>query len=741
MKTQRTIPAAAALIGLVLLLGGAALAQRSIPEPFPDRPHFPRPLHDDGVANRTDVDARLDGSILQVLCEQTFHNHGHRAAEVEILLPVPADAVVTDGLLLADGHEYRAEVLAADEARRIYEEIVRSRRDPALLELVGHGLVRLSAFPIPPGGSRTVSFRYHQSLPDFEGRTRLLLPVAALCGIDRVGPLDFHLAVRGSDPLTQIYSPSHDLLIEREGSTEAEISYTADPPNLRETLELIVVRDHRSIGIDLRTARGHGEDDYFLLAVSPGWELLQRRRDEPETQIFVLDTSGSMEGEKFTQARLALQRFLEEISPDDRFNLIAFSNEVSSLFETGPRRATAEARREARVWLDRLEAGGGTAIADAIEEACRPRWEADLVLFLTDGLPTVGETRADAILRRLCEGDPELRFFAFGVGYDVDARLLDDLARRGSGSVSYVKPGEDVAEAVTVLRRRVEHPCARDVRIEVRGARVRELFPQGARDLFAGEPLLFAGRVDENAGRATVELSAEGPDGRRLSESWQVDFDDSGSRSSAVPVLWASRKCAALIDQIRREGSDRRALDELCELSKRYGILNEEVALLAREPEAGPVFADRDRLAHTPAVQLGGGSLRAQSASKEEVQIAAEAWRLSGATTTAKLKPAEEKTDGEVTIEGITFRLQGDVWTDTRLDQPVPRGTETLRIRAYGAAYFKLAGGGGPLAAWMSFGERLRVLLPGIILEFGPEGDDQLPNETIDRIRQAADRA
>ena len=376
--------------------------------------------------------------------------------------------------------EYPAEVLPAEDARRIYEEIVRSRRDPALIEIAGHGLIRLSAFPIPPGGSRQVSFRYSQSITPREGRLRLLFPIAVLAGLDRVGPLDLSLTIDGRESLAQVYSPSHDIVIEREGPRTASLRFEEQYPDPHETLEVIAVRDESPMGVDLRTARGHREDDYFLLAVSPGWNLLNERKQAPKTVIFVLDRSGSMQGSKFEQARRALLQMIEQTAPDDRFNLISFSGEVRSLFPDGPRRATAEARRRAGEWIRGLSATGGTAIADAIEEAYRQIDRAGLVLFLTDGLPTVGEQDHDAIVRRARARGSSIRFYAFGVGYDVDATLLDDLARQGGGSVSYVRPDESVEEAIASLRQRVEYPCARNVRLQIDGARVHEVYPRGA---------------------------------------------------------------------------------------------------------------------------------------------------------------------------------------------------------------------------------------------------------------------
>lgn len=705
------------------------------------------------VHGRTSAHARFDGSILQVSCEQTFVNDGGRQEEVEVLLPIPAEAVVTDGLLLADGQEIRAEVLPAGEARAIYEQIVRQRRDPALLELAGHGLVRLSAFPIPPGGKRTVSYRYHQPIPVERRSCRLAFPIASLCGIDRSGPLEFDLTVDARDPIVQIYSPTHDLDITRDGPSTADLRYEEDTPDPRETIEVNLVRGGESIGLDLRTARGRGEDGYFLIAVSPGWDLLEGRKRASEAVTFVLDVSGSMEGEKFEQARAALESFLGEMPRQDRFNLVAFSDDAEILFDDGPHRLTEETRREARSYLRRLEAGGGTALDDALEAAGRVTPQGGMILLLTDGRPTVGETDPGEILEHVRHLRREQRFYAFGVGYDVDARLLDGLADQGNGSVCYVRPGENVESAVTTLRRRVGHPCATDVRLAVDGARVDEVFPAGEQVLYAGEPLIFAGRVNERARGATVRVTASGLDGRTLVRSWRVGFSDPETRSSAVPVLWASRKAASLIERIRDEGRDPRAMAELQELSRRYGILNEEVALLARENEQPLLAAQRDAVPQpspgggwqriVPMLGRGSGIAASKSAApqaniatdQEAFEMSAKTWELKSTATASAMK--DESIDVRSAGEK-TFRKEGEVWVDTEIPDPLPKGTRTIRIRAFGAAALQLAASDERIASWLAVGERVRLGLPGIVLETTPDGLETISDAQLKEIVEAA---
>lgn len=765
-------------IGLSILLPVASRAQtpeilpmpRPIPEPpdWRDRHDWPPPERRfQEIEAHAEAEGVLDGGILQIDYRQVFRNHGRRLEEIEVLLPIPPDATVSNGLLVADGQEIPAEVLPAGEARRIYEDIVRSRRDPALIELAGHGLIRLSAFPIPPGGERIVSYRTQQAVTSaLDGRARLLLPVASMCGIGNVhGEAELSLVVKSADPVLQVYSPTHEVDVDRENAHRVRLTYRDHAPDPRETIEIIVVRDARSMGLDLRTAEGRGrhEDDYFLLALSPGWDLYDSGRRSPRRIIFVLDVSGSMKGEKFEQARAALRDILRGLHPEDRFNLIAFSDDVDVLYPGGLRKAGRQTVREARDWVDDLDADGGTAIADALEEALdlAGRHEDAMILFLTDGLPTVGERNRDAILRIGRDAGADVRVYSLGVGYDVDALLLDGLARQSHGTATYVRPGEDIATAVDALHARVGHPCARNVRVSFDGVSVDEVYPGGPRDLYADEPLLIAGRVSDRAGRATVRVTGRGPRGERLAEAWEIDFSDRDLRSRAVPTLWAARKAADLIERIRTEGRDPETVAELRALSERYGILNEEVSLLAREddllaenrtlrpvPDRGLRLREQMQMldggrakAREAPPQGSGATLQAPAApaplatGERAVGLSDLTWKLEESKSAVRL--AKDTDEAMVrSAGGRTFRLEHGVWTDDAIPDPLPKSVERVTVKGYGSAYFRLAAASGRLREILGLGERLTVYLDGMLLSVDPAGADSLPDAQIARIAQ-----
>jgi Ca-activated chloride channel homolog len=216
----------------------------------------------------------------------------------------------------------------------------------------------------------------------------------------------------------------------------------------------------------------------------------------PKDVILVLDRSGSMEGEKFQQARQALGYILKQLNPEDRFNVIAFSTGLESYADL--LRPASEAS-EATAWVDRLSAQGSTDINRALLEAAaivaaeRPAY----LIFLTDGLPTEGVVDSQQILDNLADSAPDnLRLFAFGVGYDVDTFLLDSLAQAHHGSSTYVAPGERLDEVLSAFYARVSSPVMTDLELDW-GWQAYDMYPSPLPDLFAGSQIVVVGRYSQ----------------------------------------------------------------------------------------------------------------------------------------------------------------------------------------------------------------------------------------------------
>ncbi|HEX9710875.1 MAG TPA: VIT domain-containing protein, partial [Candidatus Thermoplasmatota archaeon] len=520
-----------AIASFLTLAGAAPAAAQGWVEPPPHVRGYPV------VRLETDVRVRVTDRVAQVEVTEWFENRGGIVAEGDYLYPLPGEAVFSGFSLWQGDLELRGEILDAGEARAIYESIVRRRADPALIELAGSGLLRARVFPIEPGDKRKVTLRYTQVL-ERAGDALHFRYAAGKGGAGNVfpeprPPIPWHggrgfpdLSMRQDRPegdTTSMDRPDSplrlELVAEREGRFLAPFSPTHPVRHsrrdgrlvvevegeLRGKLSLFLPLAREGVGLALATHRVPGEDGYFMLTLSPG---RGEASAEPRDLTVVLDVSGSMSGEKMEQARSAVLGLLETLAPRDRFRLVAFSNRVRPESE-GWRAARPDELREAAEWVERLQADGGTAIADALDEAFRlesSEGRLPIVVFVTDGLPTVGERSPQRIAERVEGVRSRARVFAFGVGHDVDAHLLDRLSAASRGTTTYVEPGENVARALELMAAKVRHPVLTDLALERAPVRLLEVYPVTLPDLFAGEELVLFGRYRGDADAGELRL-------------------------------------------------------------------------------------------------------------------------------------------------------------------------------------------------------------------------------------------
>src|SRR5688572_30071742 len=501
-----------------LLLPATANAQgwiEILPRPLP-QPQAPRVER-----LRTAVTVRVTDRVARVQVEEWFRNTGSGLAEGDYIYPLAGEAVFSDFSLFQGEEELKGETMDAGRARAIYEEIVRRQRDPALIELAGHGLVRARVFPIGPGETRNVTLRYTQVLSRAGDAYRFrhlagtarpreprLAPGAGTGAAD--APITFMLVADTGGAFAEPFSPTHRLRVSRDG----ERLVVRPEAELRGSVDVFLPLARPTAGIALATHRVDNEDGYFMLTLSPG-----RVQGPPAARdvAVVVDISGSMSGEKMEQARQALHRLLGTLREADRFRLVAFSNRVEAQRPDWTP-ATRAAVTEARGWVDRLSATGGTNVAGALDEAFRtPGGDGrlHLVIVITDGLPTVGETDPDRIAARVEATRRNARIFTFGVGYDLHTYLLERIAVAGRGTVDYVEPGADVEEGVGSLAGKISHPVLVGLSLDGSPVRLKDLQPAQLPDLYAGEELVLFGRYESTRADAAGELSLSGTRGDR----------------------------------------------------------------------------------------------------------------------------------------------------------------------------------------------------------------------------------
>lgn len=608
--------------------------------PRPIWPTRPEPLQQSYTIESLDFRIKIEDIAARVQVSQTFKNTGSGQLEARFLFPLPYDSAIDQLTLMVDGKEFPAKLLPKEEARRRFEEIVRNNRDPALLEWMGGGLFQTSVFPIPPGESRTVMLRYTQLCRRSQGLTEFMLPLRTARHSEApLKSLRVEASVVSPEDIKNVYSPTHDVEVDREGKRSAVITFHAKATIPADDFRLYYDTGRGSVKASVLSYRpDRNEDGYFLALATP--EIQNERDDQdvaPKTVIVVVDRSGSMSGEKMAQAKEGVKYVINHLRKRDAFNVIAYDSEIEA-FRPELAKVNDETRDAAIGFANGLYTGGSTNIAGALDRAMAMLKDSErpsYVIFLTDGLPTVGETKEAAIVEQANRrNNVRARLFTFGVGYDVNSRLLDKLSSENFGRSDYVRPEEDVEDAITKLYSRIGAPVMTGVELSLDvedarasdGAVASRTYPHDEFDLFAGDQAVIVGRY-RVSGAAKVRLKGEIGDK-------EVTFDfpaklakhSDDDANAFVARLWATRRVGAIIDDIDLHGRNDELVKELVDLATQHGILTPYTSFLADETT---VRDDRPAIEHSVREHLslldsaeGAQSFRQREA-KSEYRFAA----------------------------------------------------------------------------------------------------------------------
>ena len=413
-KLVQTLLGILVLLALLLIPAVPAAADGVIiPVPPPDVPIVDVPYL---TVKYHRVTVTIEDQVATTHVDQVFVNESRFEVEGTYVFPLPETSTISEFAMWVDGEKLEGKVLERDEARRIYEDIVRRRKDPALLEYIGRNAFQASIYPVPAGGERRVELEYSEVLPVDNGLGEYVYPRSTEKFSPR--PLEevaVNVTIRSREPIKAIYSPSHQVDVVRQGDHEALVGYEETGVTPDRDLVLYYTVSQQDVGVNLLSYRPPaGGDGFFLLLAAPQVEV-EEREVVARDVILVLDVSGSMRGAKIEQARDALQFVLENLNDEDRFNVITFSTSTQHFARD---LVPASQRGEAQDFVARLEATGSTDINRALLEALdlagddRPA----VIIFLTDGLPTVGEVNVDRIIRNVGDALPGLCIVVSGMG-------------------------------------------------------------------------------------------------------------------------------------------------------------------------------------------------------------------------------------------------------------------------------------------------------------------------------------
>jgi len=580
------------LIGECIGQGALIDLRRPIAPPLPSP--IVQPLHSYCIKS-LDVNVNLNGQIARVQVSQEFKNTSKRTIEASFVFPLPYDGAIDRLTLLVGNKEYEAKLIERDEARRIFEGYVRRNQDPALLEWMGSGMFKTSVFPIPPGETRKVTIRYSQVCRQFQGMTEWLFPLRIARHTTKpIEQLSVQVSISSPLAIKSVYSPTHSIAVKKPSAKIARISFEQKNVIPNSDFRLFYDVGKQSIGTSVLSYRPDGDEDgYFMMLISPDIQA-QQRESISKNIVFVVDRSGSMTGRKIDQAKEALRFVINNLNDGDLFNIVAYDSEIET-FAPELQRHNKSSRDKALGFIESIFAGGSTNIDGALNAALDMLQDDETpnyVVFLTDGIPTVGETNIARIVDSASEANSvRARVCCFGVGYDVNSLLLDKLARTGYGQSVYVRPDEDIEAKVAEFYTRIASPVLTDVKLRVdvdgikiaQGSAVNRVYPRNLYDLFAGDQLVLVGRY-KHAGNAKVVLSGRvNGEVQRLEFPAKLEHKSTSSNQSFVEKLWAVRRIGEIIDKIDLEGRNDELLDELVMLSRRHGVLTPYTSFLADE--------------------------------------------------------------------------------------------------------------------------------------------------------------
>jgi Ca-activated chloride channel homolog len=691
------------------------------------------------------VNVAIDGQVAITSIDQEFYNPNDQRLEGFYMFPVPKGAHIDKFSMEIGGKTVDAELLPADKARGIYEDIVRKMRDPALLEYAGRDLFKVRIFPIEPRSRKPIKISYTELLRSDAGTVTYLYPLSTEKFSARpIKNLSMKIELKSAEPLASIYSPSHKVEIERDGPNRAVIGYESKDEKPDTDFQLVYSSDTRDVGLRLITYKPDGDDGYFLLLAAP--TVRDETKPAAKDVVFVVDTSGSMAGAKLQQAQKALRFCVENLNADDRFEIVLFSTEAEPLFrELVP--ADSDHRKRANGFIDDFKPIGGTAIADALQSALKVRLEKSdrpfVVIFLTDGLPTVGPRNPEEIVANVKKASG-VRIFSFGIGSDVNTQLLDQIGENTRAFSQYVLANEDLELKVSNFYTRIKEPALTNLKLDLgSGIRTAKMYPADLPDLFKGDQLVVAGRY---SGAGDVEAKLTGNvGGREQTVTYKLHFDDRKTTDDYVPRLWATRRVGFLLDEIRIHGETAELRDETTELARKYGIVTPYTAYLIVEDEDRRRVPMADRSMQSMSADTttraevakawtgfkdkkegedGVANARSQNAFKFAQQApasivsgASESLRGFAAAVPAGTPAAArlgQYTQQSRFVNGRTFFQNGNQWIDSNAQNNIAK---RQRVQFNSEEYFNLLSKHPEAGPWLALGQNVVLALDDTVYE------------------------
>lgn len=730
MKSFKTIYF---ILIILFTISQSLFADGLIIVPKPQPPQSPFPL--EVVFHHVNV--KINGNIAETSIDQEFYNPSNSMLEGYYIFPIPKGAIIKDFEMEINGEMVSAELLDANKARKIYEDIVRQIKDPALLEYSGQGIFKVRIFPIEPRSNKKVKISYREVLDSDNGMYEYIYPLnTEKFSAKPVKNVSVKIDLKTNNKIKTVYSPTHSADVIHKTNKHAIVSFEEENTKPDIDFKLYYNTNNDEVGLSLLTYKTGNDDGYFLLTASPSFIIDQSQVDEKDI-TFVLDVSGSMAGDKMQQAKKALLYCVNNLNENDGFDIIRFSTEAYSLFnriET----ANGSNQKKAIKFINDLKPVGGTNIQEALKLALEEKGNtkrSHLIVFITDGKPTIGETKDEILLKKLKNSNSKnIRIFTFGIGNEINTHLLDNITEQTKAYRTYISENEDIEIKISNFYDKVQSPVLTNLSLNFGEIRTFQTYPNDLPDMFKGSSITVFGRYS-GSGSSKITLTGTVKD-RQKSFSINTDVTNSSDDYDFIPPLWASRRIGYLLDHIRLNGEDKELVDEITQLAREFGIVTPYTSYLIMEDEDvrladSELDANFQTLPPAPVLrQESAGDFDAMKSKSGDRSVTAseEVQNLNRASNYGETKQGSGRMNYKDTegnernltqqvknIQGRAVYQSGKFWVDSELQNQKVKNQKLIQFNS--GEYFKLLKDKPETAQFLALGQNVRFYYDNIFYE------------------------
>ena len=524
------------------------------------------------------VDAHIEDGFARTTIDQTYFNHTHSRQEGTFKFPLPPDASLSRLAMYVNGKLMEGGMVERDHGRNVFEQIMHTKRDPALLEWVDGSTFKMRVFPLEPREEKRIVLSYTQRLPNDYDRTTYRFPAGH--SLDKVRDWSTRLTVANGSGTTRWFSPTHLLKATDDGEN---LVLEGDLQNAVLDKDLVVeLTSTETSGDDL--ARRVGESIAFSGAQHEGYryQMLRFRpdlNDELERPrrnwVFLYESSGDRNPLLARVQLDVISTMLEHAEHDDTFSVISAATKAE-YFRVKPVRCSKKNIDKAIAWLEDAHLVGALDLEEAFSKVkpfCRSDDETMLV-HVGSATPVLGERDELKLLRKL---PADVQYVGVGVGKRWSRTFMRSAASQTGGHFTQINPDEKVNWRAFELLSTLNAPRLLNLKVDSGRKDVR--FLTFAETISHGQEIAAVTRLPLKAKPLSTITVTGTLNGKPFTR--HLDVSNVRPQANYLPRTWARLE----IDRLVSAGADTNK-DAIITLSKAMYVMSPFTSLLVLEDEA-----------------------------------------------------------------------------------------------------------------------------------------------------------